>query len=146
MLVPASDVATMLQGFLTHVQNGNVAEVRECGFVAELTNRIAEYTYPERDLSELPPDPECMNDDRAEWAGLAVKAFAERVFHNPADREDAETVFGDLLVDLFHWADRHGVDFEEQLRNALRNYEEETLGEGEDPELDDEAEQDEDNL
>jgi hypothetical protein len=49
----------------------------------------------------LPPDPESMNDDRAEWAAAALTEF-QRV--TGTEDEDA---LGDLLTDLMHWADRN---------------------------------------
>lgn len=68
----------------------------------------------------LPPDPEGMNDDRAGWAGAALKAFRD-VTH--CDHEDAVS---DLLANLMHHCDRSGLSFEEELERARRNYAEET--------------------
>ena len=54
----------------------------------------------------LPPDPEGMNDDRAEYAGAAIRHF------QTVTGTDYENVLGDLMGDLMHWADRNNFDFE----------------------------------
>jgi hypothetical protein len=69
----------------------------------------------------LPPDPECRNDERAEWAGAAISAFQQ------VTRTDDGDAPSDLLCDLRHWCDRNGFDFDAQLARAMRNYDEETL-------------------
>ena len=71
----------------------------------------------------LPPDPEGMNDDRAEWAAAALRHF--RCITSTDDGD----VIGDLLADLMHWCDRNGVEFDTALSRARRHYEAET-GEG----------------
>ncbi len=63
---------------------------------------------------KLPPDPENMNGDRAEWAA-ALRAF-EAV--TGADYEEA---LGDLLCDLMHWSDRNNFDFECARNTAYNN-------------------------
>ena len=68
----------------------------------------------------LAPDPEGMNDRRADWAGSAVRAF------QAATRTDDEDVLGDLLGDLMHWADRHDYDFDAAFDRARFHYEAET--------------------
>ena len=73
----------------------------------------------------IPPDPENLNDDRADWAGQAIAAFAHATRMDTVG-EDAETMLGDLLADLMHWCDRNNVDFETQLACARSNYAEET--------------------
>ena len=72
----------------------------------------------------LPPDPEGRNDERAEWAALALGTFMDRT---GADPEDAIT---DLLCDLAHYCDRNDLDFEAELHRAAMHYTEETDGEG----------------
>lgn len=89
----------------------------ECGFSGSV-----EHFRLDRD-DDLPPDPEGMNDSRAEWAEEALQTFMTRT---GTDREDA---LGDLLSDLMHWADRNGTDFKAALRTADAHYHEETLGE-----------------
>lgn len=64
----------------------------------------------------LPPDPEGKNDDRAEWAGVAIQAFRNRV------RTDSNDALSDLLRYLMHWADRNEFNFDAQLRRARRSY------------------------
>jgi hypothetical protein len=68
----------------------------------------------------LPPDPEQMNDKRAAWASLAVRAF------QVATGTDDEDVLGDLLADLMHWADRHDYDFDAAFDRGRLHYEAET--------------------
>ncbi|MBS0207756.1 MAG: hypothetical protein JSS27_02270 [Planctomycetes bacterium] len=88
----------------------------DCGFDGKLRNF--------RTRSHLPPDPDGMNDSRAQWAGSALLAF---MFETGTDLEDA---LGDLLADLMHWADRHNFDFDLALDRARSHYAEETAGEG----------------
>jgi hypothetical protein len=71
----------------------------------------------------LPPDPEGMNADRAEWAAAALRHFR---CSTGTDYEDA---LGDLLCDLMHWSDRSNFDFELALDRARGNYQAETEGE-----------------
>ncbi len=68
---------------------------------------------------KIPPDPDGMNDQRAEWADIALKAFLA------ACPDDEETALPDLLCNLRHWADRNGIDFDLKLRSSTRCYEEE---------------------
>ena len=70
----------------------------------------------------LPPDPEGMNDRRAEWAGRAIASFRSAT---GADEEDAVC---DFLSDLMHWCDRHNQDFGHELEKARHYYDAETLG------------------
>lgn len=73
-----------------------------------------------REFSALPPDPEGMNDSRAEWAGHALAAF---ISQTGTDAGDAVT---DLLCDLMHLADRSGTDFVADLDRARSHYAAET--------------------
>jgi hypothetical protein len=68
----------------------------------------------------LPPDPEGMNDRRAEWAGCALDAFMSQT------GTDTESAVTDLLCDLMHLADRSGTDFEGDLARARMHYTSET--------------------
>lgn len=71
---------------------------------------------------ELPPDPDGENQSRAERAEKAIDAYCDAT----GDRPD-ESHFRDLLCDLMHLASRSGRDFDEELRMARSNYEEETM-------------------
>jgi hypothetical protein len=71
---------------------------------------------------QLPPDPEGMNDDRAEWAHEAIIGFMKRT------GTDFQDSLGDLLCDLMHWSDRAGFDFQIALDRAHAHYTEETGG------------------
>lgn len=75
--------------------------------------------------SNLPADPDGMNDSRAAWAEQALAEFMQAT---GTDREDA---LGDLLCDLMHWADRNDQNFNSELESARRCYEEETYKEEE---------------
>jgi hypothetical protein len=59
-----------------------------------------------RQRKQLPPDPDKMNNDRAEWAGATVRHY------QCSTGTDYEDVLGDLLCDLRHWCDRNNFDFE----------------------------------
>jgi hypothetical protein len=69
---------------------------------------------------KLPPDPEGMNEDRAEWAAAALRHF------QCTTGTEYDYALGDLLCDLMHWADRNDFDFEAALFRAQRSYAEET--------------------
>lgn len=73
-------------------------------------------------MTQLPPDPENMNDARAKWAGVAL-----RCFQCETHTEDEDSL-GDLLCDLMHWSDRNDYDFECALFRARGHYEAETGG------------------
>lgn len=74
--------------------------------------------------TDLPPDPEGMNDKRSAWAGLAIATFQQ------ATGTDDEDALGDLLTDLMHWADRNNYDFDAALLRAQNHYADETSGDG----------------
>lgn len=67
-------------------------------------------------------DPDGMNDQRAEWAGSAVKDYARTAC---ISKEDDETRLHDLLCNLHHWADRKGIILDEVLTRARAAYAEE---------------------
>ena len=71
---------------------------------------------------KLMPDPEKMNDDRAEWAAATLRHFQ---CMTGCDYEDS---LGDLLGDLMHWSDRNNFDFEAALCRARGHYAAETAG------------------
>lgn len=73
---------------------------------------------------KLPPDPEEMDDERAQCADNAISAFQLWT------RTDIEDALSDLLADLMHWSDRHGFDFNHELARGRGHYKSET-GEGE---------------
>jgi hypothetical protein len=76
-----------------------------------------------RSKTDLPPDPDGMNDDRSAWAGSALALFMHVTGTEEAD------ALGDLLADLMHWADRKGYDFDAALHCARSHYEAETAEE-----------------
>lgn len=72
----------------------------------------------------LPPDPDGQNDDRGEWAEMAIKAFRDQT---GCDLEDA---ISDLLADIGHWCDRNGMNFQDELSRASMHYGAETGDKG----------------
>jgi hypothetical protein len=73
---------------------------------------------------KLPPDPEEMNDERADWAEAALGAFQEETGTDDGD------AIGDLLSNLMHWCDRNNADFAAEVRRGYFHYYEETSGMG----------------
>ncbi len=74
-------------------------------------------------MTQIPPDPEMMNDNRAAWAWRAIEAFMDATGTDPQD------ALADLLCDLMHVCDRFKDEvglFEEQLDRARGCYREET--------------------
>jgi hypothetical protein len=67
---------------------------------------------------------EMTNRMRAEWAAHAVSRYARAVGqeHDGEVTEEIETTVGDLLADLRHFCDGHGVDFDAMLQRANGNY------------------------
>lgn len=85
----------------------------------------------------LPPDATenegTTNAERASWAELALRAYGRRtgtVHKVVGDDEDPVFIVGDLLADLAHWCDRHGVDLQSAIHSATRHYQAETASEG----------------
>lgn len=72
------------------------------------------------ELKALPPDPDNMNNDRAEWAASALRQF------QCVTGTDYEDSLGDLLCDLMHWCDRNNFDFELAINRARGQYAAET--------------------
>lgn len=72
-------------------------------------------------LKGLPPDPDGANAARAAPAGSAVYTYK----HEKGMNADEDGLF-DLLVDLRHWADREGLDFDDAIEHSKACYVEET--------------------
>jgi hypothetical protein len=68
----------------------------------------------------LPPDPDDLNDHRAEWASAALREFQRTT------NDVNEDALAGLLAGLMHWCDRHGTDFEHELTRARSMYGNET--------------------
>ena len=71
-------------------------------------------------LVGLPSDPDALNDKRAGQAQEAMTAYMD------SKSTDAESCLFDLLVDLRHWADRSGKDFNDTILRSQLCYAEET--------------------
>jgi hypothetical protein len=67
-------------------------------------------------LSTLPPDPDGMNANRAEWAAEALSRFQEVV------NTDEDMALPDLLADLRHWCDRQGIEFDGANEHGRQHY------------------------
>jgi hypothetical protein len=67
------------------------------------------------------------NDDRAEFASDAVIAYKDSKGTDEYEGEEEQTVLGDMLADLQHWADQYGVDFQQAIENGQTHYEAEIL-------------------
>lgn len=86
-------------------------------------SQIADYEQ----LGKLPHDTDGLNDDRANRANVALLAYKNQ----PAPYFDkSNAALADLLSDLKHWADRHGLDFDNELCRGLYHYDAETTKEG----------------
>jgi len=72
----------------------------------------------------LPPDPEGMNDERAQWAHEGLKTYAAATGMSIEVKPDDAA--SDFLADVMHWCDRHGQDFEHLLARARNHYDAET--------------------
>ncbi len=67
-----------------------------------------------------PEDYESMNAWRAAAAGDAVESFAASTYLTNADGDDI--MLRDLLANLMHWADRQGLNFDNELHYARDHY------------------------
>lgn len=82
-------------------------------------------------LRITPPDPEGMNKDRAEWARVAVQAFATQTgLDTDAAADGIATAITDLLADLGHLCDREGLSLPAIWQTAAMHYNEETDNQG----------------
>lgn len=95
-----------------------------CSLPTCVCDAIARPVEPARKSRRVPPDPEKMNDERAEWAAAAIEAFEGQT---RTDREDAVC---DLLADLAHWCDRNDMNMGHELRRAIDHYDAETNSKG----------------
>jgi len=69
-----------------------------------------------------PPESDSVSlDQRAERAASALRAYAKE----GGEEELEEHHLRDLLCDLQHYCDKHGIDFNLELRRGSRFYEEE---------------------
>jgi hypothetical protein len=85
---------------------------------------------------QLPPDPEFMNNKRADWARNVLEYF-EQYGESPhpdltteEQREIAKRNLSDLIADLDHYCDRNGLRMGEVISIASSCYSEETRHEG----------------
>ncbi len=69
------------------------------------------------------------NEERADWAAEAVDAFAMAT-RLDASVDGIETVLGDLLCNLRHFCDRHGLDFAALSAHGKWHYDQEIVEDG----------------
>jgi hypothetical protein len=74
-------------------------------------------TKEETMTKAFPPDPENLNDQRAQWAENALSTFLHET------GIDLEGSLADLLCNLMHLADRRDWDFAAELEHAQAHYE-----------------------
>ena len=86
-------------------------------------HRVAEVFEIDADASMHLED--VCNEHRSIWAANALRAFARETLCDMG-RE----ALHDLLCNLGHYADRHGLDFETELRRAAETWAEEKSEEG----------------
>jgi DNA mismatch endonuclease (patch repair protein) len=89
------------------------------------------------DRMNVPPDPESMNNNRADWARDILDHFeqyGERVSVDLSTQQQREVTLqnlSDLIADLGHFCDRNGLWMHEAIQIASKHYGEETHHEGE---------------
>lgn len=83
-----------------------------------------------RKLFRIPPDPEDMNDQRAEAAGSALDTFTNDMGETGEDEDLDIQNLTDLIADFGHFCDRNNIDFADILRRAQYHYDEETDNKG----------------
>jgi len=62
------------------------------------------------------------NDDRAARAEIALRAYAKHY----GEKFEPETHLTDILVDLRHFADRKGIEFDKRNEMAFTHYSDES--------------------
>jgi hypothetical protein len=89
------------------------------------TNRVGrffdEMTKAAHKRRKLPPDLEEQNGERSNWAKTALVAF-----HLETGTDFGDVVC-DLLCDLQHFCDRHGINFAHELDRANVHYADEII-------------------
>lgn len=73
------------------------------------------------------------NADRAEWARVAIAAFAAETHLDTSGEleHDLESVVCDLVADLMHFCDEESLDWKEIIRRAELHHSEEVEQESE---------------
>ncbi|MCU1223614.1 MAG: hypothetical protein JWQ42_1707 [Edaphobacter sp.] len=78
-------------------------------------------------VANLPPDPDNLNDLRAQQADDTLVSFARQ--RGEDDDINLETL-SDLLRRMGHWCDRNGFQLADAVRMAATSYSAETEGRG----------------
>lgn len=102
---------------------------------------VAAISDSARKTFRLPPDPEDMNDRRAEAAGCALDSFSSdlgelidgKQQYTETDGKKGDLTIQnltDLMADFGHFCDRNNIDFADILRRAQYHYDEETNNKG----------------
>jgi hypothetical protein len=70
------------------------------------------------------------NIQRAAWAKAAVLGYSVAKDETRFLYDEEESVFGDMLADLMHYAAQAGFDFDDHIARAGMHYEAELADEG----------------
>lgn len=73
---------------------------------------------------------EVNNDKRADWAARIILVFKQYTGLDSSGDTD-ETALDDLLVNLRHWCDQMGIDFDERVKGSMETYQDEVEEEAE---------------
>jgi hypothetical protein len=85
----------------------------------------------------LPPDPERMNNQRADWARNVVEFFeqyGEKPHPNASEDQRCRMAgqnLSDMIADFGHYCNRIGLSMQDVIQAATVHYSEETNNEGE---------------
>lgn len=91
-----------------------------------ITTKGLRVPYPDVNHStatNLPPDPDNMNDLRAQGADDALVTFAGK-------QEIDHQTLADLICDAAHWSDRNRSQMAKVWKMAAKRYNKETKGQG----------------
>jgi hypothetical protein len=98
----------------------------ESGHLVEVPG-LGNQTQQGENMDDLVALPEVTNHRRTQWARAALEAFARQTGQS-VDLPDGDTeVIGDLLCDLHHWTDAHGVMWDQALARGEMHYEAERM-------------------
>jgi|CZKX01.1.fsa_nt_gi hypothetical protein len=74
--------------------------------------------------------PPITNMQRATWAKAALLGYSQAKDETSFLYEEPETVFGDMLCDLMHFANLSGFDWTEHIARARMHFDTEKADEG----------------
>lgn len=68
---------------------------------------------------------EVTNEQRIAWANQEIEGYAALTNQELGNFERDNDILLDLLTDLMHWAESHGIDFESRLHYSRLHYQHE---------------------